>query len=392
LERRVDQEARALLREARRALRRHRDRLPPPVREQLQAGATDLDKARAAGDKDAVRRHMVTLDELVDEHLGFAKKSTTREYVESIGIAVLIALVLRECVVEAFKIPSGSMIPTMEIGDHIFVNKLLYGVRIRFTDTKIGQWRKPRRGEVIVFVYPCDRRKDFIKRIVAVEGDSVEVRCNSVYVNGEPVKQEHVDQACSYWDRDDKRIGFDHKQGRGDLGELCPEARGGEEWAECRCSRYTEHNGDYDYATIYDPFRPAEVPSDVREFDFPREGGSMHPWSEVHRDGLRMLSPGCKDEEEGAIKRTEAQTRAAMGEIVPAEFPPSDACRPRGAFRVPAGHVFVMGDNREQSADSRVWGPVPLDDIKGKAMFIWWSSRPGGAGGIQLGRIGKLVH
>jgi len=276
------------VRETRRALRRHRERLPAPVREQLHQGAVGLEKAGAAGDRTAQRRGLVHLDGLVDEHLGFAKKSTTREYVESIAIAVLIALALRACVVEAFKIPSGSMIPTMEIGDHIFVNKFLYGLHIPFTETKLFQWRKPRRGEVIVFVYPCDRNKDFIKRIVAVEGDTVEVRCNQVYVNNMALAQQPVPGACTYWDKDDKDIGFGSKIGRDDSPQdisdnppLCPDSRG-KTWAQCNCSRYHEHNGDQSYHTIYDPHRPREAAGDVREFDFPREGpmspSPSKPW------------------------------------------------------------------------------------------------------------------
>lgn len=397
IDRRVNREARALVRETRRALRRHRERLPAPVREQLHAGAVGLEKAGAAGDRAAQRRGLVQLDELVDEHLGFAKKSTTREYVESIAIAVLIALALRACVVEAFKIPSGSMIPTMEIGDHIFVNKFLYGLHIPFTDTKLFQWRKPRRGEVIVFVYPCDRNKDFIKRIVAVEGDTVEVRCNQVFVNAVPLDQQPVPGACSYWDKDDKEIGFGGKKGRDGTSHdvddnplLCPDSRG-KTWASCKCSRYQEHNGDQTYHTIYDPYRPNEAPGDVREFDFPREG-PMQPWEHDRRDGKILLVPGCKQEDEGAIERTREEQKAATGELVRTLEEQATGCRPHQAFKVPAGHVFVMGDNREQSADSRVWGPVPLKDIKGKAMFIWYSNRPSHAGGLQLGRIGKLVH
>src|SRR5262249_20874197 len=102
---------------------------------------------------------------------------------ESIGIAILIALLLRAFVVEAFKIPSSSMVHTLEIGDHIFVNKFLYGVHVPFTDKKLFSLRAPRRGDVIVFINPCDQR-DFIKRIVATAGDTVEVRCNILYING----------------------------------------------------------------------------------------------------------------------------------------------------------------------------------------------------------------
>ncbi|HUH05457.1 MAG TPA: S26 family signal peptidase, partial [Kofleriaceae bacterium] len=147
LERTIRREGKALEREARRGLSRHAERIPEPARSELRLGAQNLRRACDERDVDAIRGELVRMDDLVGEHLAFARKSTLREYGESILIAVGIALVLRAFVVEAFKIPTGSMIPTMEIGDHIFANKLLYGVRVPFTDHKIFAWRKPHRGE-----------------------------------------------------------------------------------------------------------------------------------------------------------------------------------------------------------------------------------------------------
>ena len=133
------------------------------------------------------------LDSLVDELVKRPPKSTTRDYVESIGAAILIALALRAFVIEAFKIPSSSMYPTLEIGDHIFVNKFIYGVRIPWTSTKFFELRGPERGEVIVFMYPCEPDRDYIKRVVALAGDTVEVRCNVVYVNGVAVPSKMIE-------------------------------------------------------------------------------------------------------------------------------------------------------------------------------------------------------
>ncbi|HEX2227830.1 MAG TPA: signal peptidase I, partial [Candidatus Binatia bacterium] len=109
-------------------------------------------------------------------------KSTFREYAEAIGMALLLALFIRTFIVQAFKIPSGSMIPTLAIGDHILVNKLAYGVRIPFWEDYLIEFQKPDRGDVIVFVFPEDRSKDFIKRVVAVGGDTVEIRQKKVYI------------------------------------------------------------------------------------------------------------------------------------------------------------------------------------------------------------------
>src|SRR5438552_7845480 len=200
------------------------------------------------------------------------QKSQVREYAEALLVALLLALVIRTFVVQAFKIPSGSMLPTLQIGDHILVNKFVYGPRLEvpLTQTALAQLpglRKPRPGDVIVFIWPKDRSKDFIKRVVAVEGETIEIRNKQVFVDGKP--------------RDDSPA----------------------TWA-----------------------------------------GAPH-------------GPGAH----------------------------------YGPFTVPPGHVFVMGDNREQSYDSRFWGPVPLSDIKGQALIIYWSW-DGPDRWVRWQRVGRLVY
>ncbi len=306
LERRARKEAKALVREARAALRKYEYKLGDDVRTEIATSADTLDKAVAAGDHDAICKGLVALEDQVDRNLQFSRKSTVREYAESIAVAVLIALFLRAFVVEAFKIPSGSMIPTMEVGDHIFVNKFLYGIRIPFTKTKFFDYRKPHHGEVIVFIYPKDPSKDFIKRVIGVAGDKIEVRRNVVYVNGVALKRTPVvEDECSYWDLDEKT----------------------NVWKEHQCARFQEESDGHTYMTINS--------TDESWIDFPRPGDP---------------SP----------------------------------------YVVPAGHVFVMGDNRNNSSDSRAWGPVPLENIKGKALVIWWSS--GKPSGIRWNRLAKVVN
>lgn len=366
IEKRVRKEARSLVSEARRALRRHGERVPESMRREIALQTDRLDEAFKAGDGSAMREHLVVLDEMVDEHLAFARKSTAREYTESIGIAVMIALVLRACVVEAFKIPSGSMIPTLEIGDHIFVNKFLYGLRIPFTKIRFFEWRKPQRGEVIVFINPCQPDKDFIKRIVAVEGDTVEVRCDVLYINGTAVPvQQTSGEECVYWDMDQ----------RGN-------------WGQASCSSYAETLSGLEYTTIHSPDRPDK--------DHERNDRLKGRYTTLAGDhdfpGERVVE--CSDSGE-PDPRTQEQRLRSRGRVEPSS--PENVryqgpCAPQRRYVVPEGHVFAMGDNRDNSSDSRVWGPVPLENIRGKALFIWWSAKPEQQGGIQWERIGKMVY
>ena len=205
------------------------------------------------------------------------KKSQLRETVEAIVVAFAIAIVIRTFVIQAFKIPSGSMIPTLRIGDHLLVNKFLLGtpVDVPFTDIHLFMMpglRKPQRGDVIVFKYPEDPTRDFIKRVIGVEGDVIESKDKILYVNGrkrvEPYVQ-HVDSSV-------KPAGMDKR----------------------------------------DNFGPVNVPKDS---------------------------------------------------------------------------VFVMGDNRDQSYDSRFWGFVNASQIKGKAIILYWSwdsdkSWP------RFDRIGRIIR
>ncbi len=111
------------------------------------------------------------------------RKKFVKEYVEPIVIAVLIALFIRAFIVQAFKIPSSSMEDTLLIGDHILVNKFIYGIRIPYTNIKFFQYRKPKRGDIIVFIFPKDRSKDFIKRVIGTEGEKVEIIRNKIFIN-----------------------------------------------------------------------------------------------------------------------------------------------------------------------------------------------------------------
>lgn len=371
IDRKLRTETKKLLREARAGFGRHGSRLPGRVRQDLEKRVAALEAAYRDNDREAMRIQVPVLDAMVDEQLSFARKSTFREYAESIGIAVLIAVLLRAFVVEAFKIPSGSMIPTMEIGDHIFVNKFLYGVRIPVVGVKFFQYRKPQRGEVIVFEKPRDaERRDFIKRIVAVAGDRVEVRCGLLYVNGEQVERELVTAQDSYWDKEfeDETI---------------------ESWGRRHSSRYRERIDGSSFETLYHPERPR------RERLI--QGGGAEAWGaaphlsnndfpSMHSARFPEYEPIPRCQGDGAPEGLVGCYEAAR----PDPDQESSPCVPQRSYVVPEGHLFVMGDNRDNSSDARRWGPVPLENVKGKALFIWWSSND--KVGVQWDRIGKVVE
>jgi len=182
------------------------------------------------------------------------KKSVFREYAEAAVIAVILALFIRTFAVQAFKIPSGSMEPTLLVGDHILVNKFLYGVKIPFIQKTLIPVSQPQRDDVIVFIYPVDESKDFIKRVIGLPGDKIEIMDNQIKINGEPFRDSH---------------GF--------------------------------------YSS--------------------RPGGPSKSLDKRHF----------------------------------------------GPVTVPQGHLFVMGDNRDHIYDSRFWGFVPLQSVKGKAFIVYWS-------------------
>jgi signal peptidase I len=292
-------EARHLIRESQRILKKKSYRIPAGVAAQVQADIGAVEQALAGTDLEQLRKAIAVLDDAMDAHLAFARKSTVREYSESIGVAVAVALLLRAFVVEAFQIPSGSMIPTLAVGDHIFVSKFSYGLSIPFTDTKILQYAEPKRGDVIVFKWPNDHSIDYIKRVVGLPGDVIEMKHEELYINGKPVPRERLPRACS----DDEA------------------PRSGELFEAHDCELWMETLGDVRHETI----------------QVPGHGG---------RDFARTI--------------------------------------------VPPHHLFMMGDNRDNSSDSRFWGTVDLDLVKGRALIVWWSR--GETESWGLGSWFKAIH
>ncbi len=201
---------------------------------------------------------------------------------------ILIVFVLRSFLFEPFKIPSGSMIPTLLVGDFILVNKFTYGIRLPVINTKIIDINEPQRGDVMVFRYPEDPSLDYIKRVVGLPGDTVAYQNKKLSINGNPVKTEQLADFLHT-----ERLYYSEQ--------------------------YSEKLGDVEHRMLNDADAPAFIP-----------GVSAFP----HRENCTYNASGviCK---------------------------------------VPAGHYFMMGDNRDNSRDSRAWGFVPEENIVGKAFFVW---------------------
>jgi len=198
-------------------------------------------------------------------------KSKLREYIEAILLAIVIAFFIRTFVIQAYKIPSGSMKPTLQIGDHILVSKFNYGVKLPFLRSTVIPIGTPNRGDIVVFIYPEDRSKDFIKRLVGLPGDTIEIRDKKILLNG-------------------------------------------------------------------------------------------LPWSDTH--GVYVDNA-----------------------IIPGAVQPRDNF---GPVKIPEGSIFVMGDNRDESYDSRFWGFVNMKDVLGKAQIIYWSWNQADTW-VRWGRIGTIL-
>ena len=209
---------------------------------------------------------------------------------------LLFVFALRGFVVEPFKIPSGSMLPTLEIGDFILVNKYTYGIRLPLLYTKVIDINEPQRGDIVVFRYPKDNRTSYIKRLIGLPGDRVTIKGRGVFINGELV-------------------------------HTLPE--------------------------------PAYTPDQ----------------SFAHEQQAQFLPRG--------------DDFAKFSTLYSA---PRFSARLNQSLTVPAGHYFMMGDNRDNSSDSRSWGPVPERNIVGKAFYIWMHYDPRDQGGFDFSRVGTPIQ
>jgi signal peptidase I len=249
--------------------------------------------------------------------------------VAMIGAGVAVVIAVRTFGVEGFRIPSAGMEPTLTVGDHVMADKL--ALRLR----------GPRPGDLLVFRSPCTPSLTFSQRVVAVGGDTVEVRCNQLYRNGVPVPTVPVPGACSYLHRDDRGA-----------------------WNPVACVRRRETWGPSTSDIVLPAGTAVDAPGD---HDFPdvTRAPAATPFA---------CPSGQRAPVAGAIVTTAAPETVA-------------ACSPRAHHVVPAGHVFVLGDNRNNSSDSRSWGPVPIDHAIGLLDRIWWSHHDAG---VRWDRIGAV--
>ncbi len=211
---------------------------------------------------------------------------------------ILIVFLLRSFLFEPFKIPSGSMVPTLLVGDLILVNKFHYGVRLPVINKKIIATHDPQRGDVMVFRYPVDPRVDYIKRVVGIPGDEITYANQKLFVNGQPVEEKSLGE---YYNEDRLRY----------------------------APMFSEKLGEVEHKILVDPKLPSYY-------------GNMPKTFPMHEN--------CRYTAEGMT------------------------------CKVPPGHYFMMGDNRDDSQDSRFWGFVPDENIVGKAFFVW----------MNLGNLGRI--
>jgi signal peptidase I len=241
---------------------------------------------------------------MVDDDLGEARARLLMQpwwldWTAGLFPVIVGVFVLRSFLFEPFKIPSGSMVPTLLVGDLILVNKFDYGVRLPVLNQKVIANKDPQRGDVVVFRYPPDPRLDYIKRVVGLPGDQISYQNQKLTINGQPVPLKALGE---FYDEDSLRY----------------------------APQFSEKLGEKDHRILVDPRRSSFFGTDSPRFPF---------------------AENCRYSAEGVT------------------------------CKVPAGHYFVMGDNRDNSQDSRYWGFVPDENLVGRAFFVWMNFG-------NLGRIG----
>lgn len=304
----LETKARSLVLKVKKTLKDNPNKLDVGLLNQVRARVEETEDAIRNRDYARLEKNFKELASTFDTHLKKFHKTKLLKNLESLFIAIVLALFIRTFIVQPFKIPTGSMIPTLLVGDHLLVNKFIYGIKIPFTSIKLMPIRDIKRGDIVVFTYP-NYEKDpskndlyYIKRVVGLPGDRIDIKGRNLVINGEVVPLQYV--------------------------------------------------GDYVL----------------------NAGSSLTLATDLYEENLF-----------GKVHKTifnKGQEQTQKGELIPVD-------------RVPEGMVFVMGDNRDNSLDSRFWGFVPIKSIAGEAFLIHWSWNPFHQGIFDLvrwNRIGRLLE
>jgi len=337
----------------------------------------------------AHRSKAATVEATVEGATPASWKRTLVEYLQIGFVAFVIVFgFIRPFIIEPYKIPSGSMEDTLLVGDRVLVIKFLYGVKLPGTHRRLFSFREPQRGDVFVFAPKHDPRTHFIKRVVAVAGDTVETRGRTLIVNGTPLLQEpyvkHLDAMLPdfppfhyplvpyFFETPGVREAVRDYTSHRPVEEV--QVRDG------RPAAFTvAGEGEYIVRSIRERGRPLPVgEAGVDEYfliDAQTASGQLM---------IRAIMYQHKPT--GRWFLSERLDPAVFRERFPGGKP----------FVVPEGHFFGMGDNRENSADARAWGPIPFDVVKGKAILVYWSTDANGGLNplkrIRWSRIGKIIH
>lgn len=373
--RHLSKEAKIRVKEAQKLLKRGRKALDEPIVLEIRAAVDSVAQARRSKEPRQVAESLETLEPLVETHLARYRKGVFREYSESIGLAVLFALMLRAFVVEAFQIPSESMVPTLLVGDHLFVNKFVYGVRIPFTRFDIISFGEPDRGDVVVFVFPLNEVRTEWQMSLMME------QLEREYMNGESRDFPQSLDDVGLGDEVDEwgtAYRFEPQEGESEPRYLLISAGPdvsfgtsddlnnlntaiGPSAGDRRCVGETIPDEERDYIK-----RVIGVPGDRVRI----ENSHLFVNDVRIEHELFESDPPARDSRYGML------VSQAVEQIDDAEY----TIQYRGRMpdfeeiTVREDHIFVMGDNRNNSSDSRCWGQVPIENVKGEALFIFWSS------------------
>lgn len=382
-------EARRILAESRALLKRGRRRLASEAVAEMVSMHERLTAAIASADAAAIDAAASELETATERRLGFARKSKFREYVESIGLAVMLALTLRAFFVEAYNIPTGSMEPSLLVGDYLFVSKSHYGVRIPFTTRYLTRWRDIQRGDVVVFEFPVEEVRTQLAIGILMKQLDDHRRQNGGYPTSlDPLPEIPASAAAVVNGRRDAWQTPFRYEVEGDVFRL---ASAGADRIFDTDDDLNDRNSAFrrglDACLDADSLRVSKdyikrvigLPGDIVEVRGDIIYVNGEPIEQSDHEPTALPYP--------AVERATESMETGRRYTVQFDGRPDDA----GPIEVRPDHIFVMGDNRDNSSDGRCWGQVPIDNVKGRAVVILFS-RDARSGGIRTNRLFQSVY